>query len=403
MIHNHFLVLYDDNAQRLLQALSSSRTPNPFPDDLYPRVADPVATTPTTEDGDPLVAHLDLPVATGAHLRYHGREDGMFHIARPYAYAYIRAHYRPNEPHSTFSINQFYQYMVGVLTPIHATIPYSLAAIEGCGDGCNRCAARLRPDVPILPKHTIASTAKSTTQWSWSHRDELVGHVAYHHPPTTQEQSRRGIKSGKVRRAMTRDRNARILHQASQGHTYNEIARNEKVSPSTVCRVVHRVKRAIQDDMDHRQPPLSEDAADGMMKDSWVRIYRRFDLQPETDPTRFYQQYLPRLLPVSAPPTPPVNDLTTMTSFKIPQSPSPTPLIWFLQLHRQKYLRGPSKLTAWGLQPLEQWPPNASIVRASGGTTPPKPVPRPVRGVVGPVGGGHGTSGCVADPGRSST
>ena len=252
LIHNHFVVLYGDNAQRLLQAISSSNTAHSFPDDLYARVADPQP-PPHLEDDDHLLEHLDLPTASGANLRYHRRENGMFHIVRPYAYDYIRAHYRPHDPNA-FSMTQFYWYMHGLLTSIHSTIPYSQEAVEGCGDNCNKCASRPRPDVAILPKYTIRSTAKSTTQWSWAHRDELVGHIIYRRPPTTDEQSRRGVKSGKVRRAINRDRDARIVHAVSQGRLQRDVARGERVSPSTVCRVVRRVTRAVRDDMEQRQP-----------------------------------------------------------------------------------------------------------------------------------------------------
>ena len=92
-----------------------------------------------------------------------------------------------------------------------------------------QCNARF-PDP--LPDDEVRRLAWSIASWTWA------GGGPVDHSPAAQR--RRGLKSGKVRRAKVADRDAAILEDRTAGMTMRAIAHKHRVGKSTVHRVLSR-------------------------------------------------------------------------------------------------------------------------------------------------------------------
>ena len=86
-----------------------------------------------------------------------------------------------------------------------------------------------------LPAGEVEPTALSAAKYLWRNK----GFTAPHN------QARRGRKSGRVRLAATRDRDAKIRRDYAQGLGKAEVAANHGVSPGTVGNVLRRTQQTV--------------------------------------------------------------------------------------------------------------------------------------------------------------
>ena len=98
----------------------------------------------------------------------------------------------------------------------------------------DRRAFELASQLPVpLPDREVLQTAYSVSSWVWA-----GGGPIDHSPPA---QSRRGVKSGKVRREQVRERDVSVLQRVlDEGATFREAGRATGVSKSQIGRIVHR-------------------------------------------------------------------------------------------------------------------------------------------------------------------
>ena len=194
-----YLRLYEGGAERLASALR--RTPSgtaPFPADLFevmgveaPRML-PVEAPRIFR----VRAPDDLPILT--NVRPGGRNNALFEHVRYWAYPQGKGK----------NLDVWAERVERIASQFNELFPVSLAAGE------------------------VNKLAWSVASWTWS------GGGPMDHSPAAQR--RRGFKSGRVRRAATRERDRAIVEAVEAGHSMRSVAKKYGISPSTVTRIVRR-------------------------------------------------------------------------------------------------------------------------------------------------------------------
>ena len=122
------------------------------------------------------------------------------------------------------------------------------ADFDAWADRVSRIASQLNESFPVpLAAREVSKIARSVSSWTWA------GGRAMDHTPDAQR--RRGLKSGRVRRAATHKRDRAIVEAVEAGQSMRSVAEEYGLSPSTVMRIV---RRGVL-----REPVTGRDAAFG--------------------------------------------------------------------------------------------------------------------------------------------
>ena len=194
-----FLRLYDGGADRLAGALRA--TPPgaaPFPSDLFEAAGVEAPRTLPVEA--PRVFQVKTPddLPDLATVQPGGRNNALFDHLRFWAYAQDKG-----------------------------------ANLDSWSARVRRIAAQLNARIPTpLPDDEAHRVAWSVASWTWA------GGGPVDHSPAAQR--RRGLKSGRVRRAATRERDRAIVEAVEAGQSVRSVAKAHGLAPSTVMRIVRR-------------------------------------------------------------------------------------------------------------------------------------------------------------------
>ena len=193
-----FLVLYDNAIERLAAALD---VPGrfPFPADLFEAAGMelPVLYAPI-EQGPAIVAGRPKVLPMLETIREPGRNNALFDVVRWWTYAQDRGQ----------SMQAWYERVTAYTLHNNERFPVPLERWEGC------------------------KVAYNVATWTW-----CGGGPADHSPAA---QSRRGVKSGQVRRAATRKRDAAIVADRAAGMSYGQLAAKYELTKRAVHYIVHR-------------------------------------------------------------------------------------------------------------------------------------------------------------------
>ena len=194
-----FLVLYGNAPERLATALERPGRFPPFPADLFEAVGvrlgvlyAPVEQGPAIVAKRPRVLPMLEVIAEGA------RNASLFDVLRWWSYAQDRG-----------------------------------AVLAHWYDEVRDHALQHNERFPApLPAWEVRKVAYNVASWTWS------GHGAIDHSPAAQR--RRGVKSGKVRRAAVADRDRQIVQDRAAGMSYRAIAAKHGLFVRSVQHVLNR-------------------------------------------------------------------------------------------------------------------------------------------------------------------
>ena len=197
-----YLVLWEQAAETLVAALT---TAPPYHVDFPSHLIDTGEPAPPDDkrDGSP-----PPKIRPPESLRPGCRNRGIFHLVSAWAYPQPRG---GGDMH-------------GKATWRQSVTEYAM-----------EMAARI-PDRSDFPDSEVRTIAWSIANWTWNHPDfgRTSGKVDHH------TQSRRGVKSGRSRRAATSERDTWIRQLVVEGHSQRHIAMTVGVSQATVSRVLRR-------------------------------------------------------------------------------------------------------------------------------------------------------------------
>ena len=88
-----------------------------------------------------------------------------------------------------------------------------------------------------LDESEVKQTAYSISTWCWS-----GGGARWHFDHSSAAQRRRGVKSGKVRRARNAERDAAIVAAVEAGQSMRAVAREWRLTENSVRHVMGRVR-----------------------------------------------------------------------------------------------------------------------------------------------------------------
>lgn len=210
-----YLRLYEGGAERLASALQF--TPPgiaPFPADLFEAMGVEAPRIPSVEE--PRVSSIEAPRMPSDEAPYTlrattpddlpdlatvfpgGRNNALFGHVRYWAYAQDRG-----------------------------------ADLNDWAVRVGRIASQFNESLPVpLPAKEVSKLARSVASWAWA-----CGGPMDHTP---EAQRRRGLKSGRVRRAARRKRDRAIVEAVEAGQSMCSVADDYGLSPSTVMRIVRR-------------------------------------------------------------------------------------------------------------------------------------------------------------------
>ena len=194
-----FLILYGNAPERLATALTKPGRYSFFPADLFEAVGvrlpvqyAPVEQGPAIVAGRPRVLPMLEAIGKGE------RNSSLFDAARWWAYAQDRGR----------DLDRWYEAVSACATTHNGRFPKPLPAGE------------------------VRKLAYSIGSWTWS------GHGAVDHSPAAQR--RRGLKSGKVRRAAVAERDGAIVQDRAAGMTQRVIAARHGLSQRAVNHILRR-------------------------------------------------------------------------------------------------------------------------------------------------------------------
>ena len=191
-------MLHNNSIERLATALD---VPGrfPFPGDLFEAAGMelPVQYAPI-EQGPAIVAGRPKVLPMLETIHEPGRNNALFDVVRWRTYAQDRGQ----------SLEAWYERVTAYALHNNERFPVPLERWEAC------------------------KVAYNVATWTWS-----GGGPADHSPAA---QSRRGVKSGKVRRAATRERDAAIVADRAGGMTQRLIAAKHGLSAPTVHYILNR-------------------------------------------------------------------------------------------------------------------------------------------------------------------
>ena len=152
-------------------------------------------------------------------------------------------------------------------------------------------AARI-PDRSDFPDSEVRTIARSIADWTWSHPD--FGRAGG--PVDHDTQSRRGVQSGRSRRAATAERDTRIKQLAAEGHPQRHIAQTEGVTQSTVSRILCRRAPTPPDRFVHKtssgapRPPGA--LGTSVLRTYYARVGEHLGGRPQRHAERALARYL---------------------------------------------------------------------------------------------------------------
>jgi len=164
-----------------------------------------------------LAEYLDLRAVRGAandsvmpaEAHGLGRNCTLFDAGRIWAYSAVRDHWRPNGQALWHKV--VLAYLAGINDQFQAPLPIS----------------------------EVKATAKSIAKWTWGRITPATFYRFVQQTHTSEIQSKRGIRSGKVRKAATTNVRADARLMRAGGASVREIARTLGVHHATIVRWTH--------------------------------------------------------------------------------------------------------------------------------------------------------------------